>query len=99
MSMPGLNTLSSFPKGDDNKVAISDDSDDSLGRVESLVSEETVDESRFSKYSISLISVQGSKLFPSHFPGVDMGQENAEFIGELAKKESCLDKWRTRRRI
>ncbi|GKE84583.1 hypothetical protein Tco_1558325, partial [Tanacetum coccineum] len=26
MSMPGLNTLSLFPKGDDNKVAISDDS-------------------------------------------------------------------------
>ncbi|GKC20559.1 hypothetical protein Tco_1022709, partial [Tanacetum coccineum] len=34
MSMPGLNTLSSFSKGDDSKVAISDDSS---GRVEPLM--------------------------------------------------------------
>ncbi|GJR68826.1 hypothetical protein Tco_0014891 [Tanacetum coccineum] len=103
MNMPGLNTLSSLPKGDDNKIANSDDSqeesshlfkvkryssypveivrgmfvgeplENGINNINTVVGEETVDGSRFSKYSISLRSASGSKYRP-HF-SVEMGQE------------------------
>nr|GEY83852.1 hypothetical protein [Tanacetum cinerariifolium] len=90
--MLGLNTLSSFLKGNKDKEAISNDSDDSSGRVESLVS----NGSPYKSFFYSSLSALRSKRSPSSSSSSlsSPGGANIQFSKVEFKIKILISRWK-----